>query len=84
VTEKALGGDILRATAKYTEEKKEVSNVPKNAKSVAKVAKKTNVIIEIFPSAREAEEKTGVFATNITKCCKGIREKAGGFKWKYI
>jgi hypothetical protein len=84
VTEKALGGDFLRGTVKYMEEEKTVPNVSNNKKSVAKVGTVTNAILEIFPSAKDAEDKTGVFATNITKCCKGLRETAGGFKWQYV
>jgi hypothetical protein len=81
VTEKVLGGDFLKATVKYTEDKPTDSVKPK---SVAKVDKKTNVILEVYASAKVAEDKTGVFATNITKCCKGIRTKAGGFNWQYF
>jgi hypothetical protein len=88
VTEKVLGGDFLKATAKYTEEKKEVSSTPNSTpnstKSVARVQRNTNIILQVFTSAKQAEEKLGIFATNITKCCKGIRATAGGFNWQYF
>ena len=31
----------------------------------------------------DAEAATGARAANISKCCRGIRNKAGGFRWAY-
>jgi len=39
--------------------------------------------ISFYNTAEEAELKTGVDATHISKCCKGKRTNAGGFEWKY-
>ena len=36
-----------------------------------------------FFSIIDAESETGIPNSNITKCCKGNRETAGGFKWRY-
>lgn len=36
-----------------------------------------------YISISEASRQNGVNASNITMCCKGIRQTAGGFKWKY-
>ena len=44
---------------------------------------KDGKILALFPSAKEAEEKTGVFGTNIIQVCRGFRKSAGGFKWMY-
>lgn len=41
------------------------------------------VDIEIFNSIKEANLKTGVSKGNIVSCCKGNRNKAGGFLWRY-
>lgn len=37
----------------------------------------------IFKSMTEAELKTGVPHSSISKCCNGKRKTAGGFVWKY-
>lgn len=37
-----------------------------------------------FISIQEAERKTNIKASNISKCCRGLRNKAGGYKWQYI
>ena len=41
----------------------------------------TNVIYE---SIKECERITGIRAGHISEACRGIRKKAGGFKWSYI
>lgn len=38
---------------------------------------------EYFESQMDAERKTGVWHTNISKCCKGKQNKAGGYAWRY-
>lgn len=38
---------------------------------------------EIYVSALEASEKTGVDNSSIGKCCKGLRNSAGGYRWTY-
>lgn len=40
-------------------------------------------ILKEYYSINEAERATGIKATNISKVCRGLRETAGGFKWKY-
>lgn len=39
--------------------------------------------IEKFNSMMDAERKTGIKASNICKCCKGQRNHAGGYEWRY-
>ena len=39
--------------------------------------------VERFNSIKEANIKTGVSKGNICSCCKGDRNSAGGFKWRY-
>lgn len=41
-------------------------------------------IINNFKSIQEAERKTGIKASNISKCCRNLRNKAGGYRWKYV
>jgi hypothetical protein len=37
----------------------------------------------IYESTREAERKTGAYHGDISKCCKGVKNIAGGYRWKY-
>jgi hypothetical protein len=39
--------------------------------------------IREFPSLREAARSSGVSAAHICQVCKGERNKAGGYRWKY-
>ena len=51
------------------------------AKGVAQLDDNGSVI-RTFSSRLEAEEKTGISAVNIGRCCEGARNKAGGYKWR--
>lgn len=44
----------------------------------------TNEIIKIFNGIKEASRETGANSGSIVKVCKGIRQTAGGYKWKYV
>lgn len=39
---------------------------------------------EIFESMNEAFRKTGIWTTNIAKCCNGKRKTAGGLQWQIL
>ncbi len=39
--------------------------------------------IEIYSNAKEAGQKTGLKYKSIMACCKGTRNKTGGFLWRY-
>lgn len=52
-------------------------------KPVAKIDKNTDEIIEIYNSVSEAERKNNI-AKHIGAVCRGKRQTAGGYKWKYI
>ena len=41
-------------------------------------------LIEIFLSAKLAQDKTGTDSSSIIKCCRGKQKTAKGFLWKYI
>ena len=47
------------------------------------IYKSGNEIIKIFPSVAEAERATGN-SKHIGSVCKGKRNTAKGFKWKYV
>jgi hypothetical protein len=40
--------------------------------------------IAIYESLDSAKKLTNIDDGGIAKCCKGIRNMAGGFKWEYI
>ena len=40
-------------------------------------------VIGEFYGTLEANRQTGVHPSNITSCCKGRRESAGGYQWRY-
>ena len=43
------------------------------------------IFIKEYPSVREAERQTGLYHSNISKCCKGLKnyKSVGGYIWKY-
>lgn len=43
-----------------------------------------NKPLKKFDSQTEASRITGVVRTNIGKCCRGTRNTAGGYKWKFM
>ena len=55
----------------------------KNSKAVAKIDKKTDKILEIYPSVSEAERQNNCHS-HIKDVCNGKRKTAGGYKWKFI
>lgn len=42
-----------------------------------------NEVVCEFESARDAEIKTGIDNSSISKCCKGKAKSAGGYKWYF-
>jgi len=69
--------DILRETKVY------VTETPKSGVRVGQY-NSLGKLMKTFNSAKQAEMETDVFATNIIKCCRGHRNRAGGYIWKYI
>ena len=39
---------------------------------------------EKYSSSREAGRRLGIDSSCITKCCKGRRQTAGGYAWRYV
>lgn len=54
----------------------------KHSKAVLQLTLDGDLITE-FPSAAEAERKTGVSYVTISLCCSGKRKSSGGFKWAF-
>lgn len=44
---------------------------------------KLSEFVAEYPSAREAEIQTGINVSNISECCNGKRNYAGGYIWQY-
>ena len=59
--------------------KKFPNNLPHKAKRVLCVE-----LDKVFESMCDASKVTGVPQANISKVCRGIRNTAGGYTWKYI
>lgn len=49
---------------------------------VVKISLKSGKELKVYGSLHEAERKTGVKYTNISKCINGEYKQAGGYKWK--
>ena len=54
----------------------------KHSKAVLQLSPDGTVVAE-YPSAAEAERKTGIHFANISYCCYGKRKFAGGFRWAF-
>ena len=65
-----------------SEETRQKMSVAKQ-KPVAMLDKDSTSIIKIFDSAKIAESSTGVNRKNISMCCLGHRNHAGGYAWKF-
>jgi len=52
-------------------------------KSIPVVMIREDSIDQEFSSAVDAESKTGICRSSISKCCKHKQKTAGGYKWKY-
>ena len=42
-----------------------------------------NILVKEYPSTHQIERETGFAQSNISKCCKGKRKTAYGYKWRY-
>ncbi len=80
---RTLGGFIWRYSEdELTKEYVELCNRKWNEKSVIQYSISGEFIC-MFKNMTEAELKTGVSHSHISRCCKGNRKTAGGFVWKY-
>ena len=42
------------------------------------------VVVGTYISSADAENKTGINATNISRCCNGKRKSAGKYQWRFV
>ena len=59
-------------------------NNKNNRKSISVVRMQGDRVDAIYPSLNEAARKIGCSSGNISKCCRGIKNSAYGFQWKYL
>ncbi|EMA6345059.1 GIY-YIG nuclease family protein [Bacillus cytotoxicus] len=45
---------------------------------------KDGTYVARFESINEAQRKTGIWASNIQKCCRGKAKTTGGYRWMYL
>jgi hypothetical protein len=75
---------VAKKGKKLSEEhKQKISNSNKNTKKIG-VAVCCLELNKSFNSVTEAEKQTGVKNSNIIAVCKGNRQTAGKYHWKYI
>lgn len=80
-----LDGTFFMYKKEYSEEEKQRRinfQRYKHEKKVQSIDGNGNT--KTYNTIKEASETTGIQKQNICKVCKGKREKAGGFFWKYI
>lgn len=58
------------------------NKIPPNMKAIRQIGN-NNTICE-YISMAEAERITGIKGANISKCCRKLRNYAGGYQWEYI
>lgn len=64
---------------KYAYEKG--NKIPPNMRRVNQI--KNGYILKTFISISNAERLTGIKGANISKCCRKLRNFAGGYQWEY-
>lgn len=45
---------------------------------------KDGEFVKAWPSSNVVEQELGIFRGNVSRCCKGQRKTAGGYRWSYI
>ena len=55
-------------------------NLPQISRAVVRISESEEVI---YPSAKQAERELGINNANIIACCRGKRETANGYRWRY-
>lgn len=63
---------------------KNKTQIQSTSRRVAKIDLQTNEIIEIYDTIALAARMNNCDSSAISKVCRGLRNKSGNFKWKYI
>lgn len=59
-----------------------INGLHKDAKKVLQYSLNGEIYKEYF-STKEAGRETNISGSNISRCCRGERKRAGGYMWKY-
>ena len=85
-TERALAKTLQHPNYKATRTKCSKAAAEKAKEKLSKPVlqfDKQGEFVAEFPSAREAERATGIVQNNISNCCNGSRNSAGGYLWRF-
>ena len=74
---------IYKGENQYKGEKNK-TQIQSTSRKVAKIDLQTNEIIEIYDTIALAARMNNCDSSAISKVCRGMRNKCGNFKWKYI
>lgn len=70
---------------KYADEKvDELTPIPDTGNKIAQIEPYSDLILNIFPSIREASRQTNISASHISECVNGKIDKAGKWIWKRL
>lgn len=75
---------IVKSREWYKHSKETIEKISNNQKKpVVQYDCKTDELIKIFPSAKDASIELSLDSGSITKCCQHKRKTVGGYRWKY-
>ena len=60
------------------------TQIQSSSRKVAKISLDTNEIIQIYDTMALAARENNCDSSAISKVCRGVRNKAGGYKWAYV
>ena len=78
----ALGKKLSEVTRSRMSESR-IGGKNHKAKSVSQLNPQTGELIKVFDCIMDAERELGIDHKAISLCCRGIRQSAGSFGWKY-
>ena len=61
-----------------------ITQIQSSSRKIAKMDLKTNEILDTYDTIALAARENNCDASGISKVCRGKRNSAGGFKWKYL
>lgn len=64
--------------------KQGTTQIQSNSRKIAKIDPETKQIIKIYDTIALASRENNCDNSSISKVCKGIRNKCGGYNWKYV
>jgi hypothetical protein len=82
---KSSGGFLWLTKEEYEKSKENIKPYTKNVINNKRVVRLSlnGEYIDEFISATEAQRQIGISQSTISECCRGIKNKAGGFKWMF-